>query len=605
MGGLLSSLNTPYTGLSGHQVMVDTTGNNIANANNEFYSRQVVRSSAQTPLWKQNYALGQGLHVMTVERIHDEYTFSRYKKASVEKTYYDTSFSGLKEASSYFPEIDGVGIFNDLQNYFNAWKDISTKAGDPAQKTSLAEQAQTLSQNVRDTRERLVQLQQRLNDEMKVAVDEVNRLGSQIAELNKQISLYENQGLNKKANDLRDLRDKYEFELNNLIGADVFKDGIRGSGDDQIADFEESYTLTVGGMALVDGASFHPLVLDNTQNASGIYEIKYQRSDHKVYDLTNSISSGKVGAILDLIRTDDVLGCNGNIGKLQEYINQLDTFAQGMIEATNNIYAQTAQTGASSDVLNIGTQDALVNSGYNVKEGSFDVVMYNKEGEPIGTRTVTINSSTTMQDIVNQLNANIDDNADGNASNDFDDRFVATFNNDTKTFAITSKNPSEEIYISFQDSGTNFAGALGVNRFFEGSSALDMNLALKYRDDPTLIHAYREPVEGNFEMANLMQELQNQKISFFSADGTEHQETISGFFRFLSSKVASDAEATNATRETKEAVYVSIKQEYKAISEVSVDDELVNLIRYQSGYSANAKMVTAIDEMINTILGMK
>ncbi|MDY3114104.1 MAG: flagellar basal body rod C-terminal domain-containing protein, partial [Helicobacter sp.] len=32
---------------------------------------------------------------------------------------------------------------------------------------------------------------------------------------------------------------------------------------------------------------------------------------------------------------------------------------------------------------------------------------------------------------------------------------------------------------------------------------------------------------------------------------------------------------------------------------------LVNLIRFQSGYSANAKMITTIDEMINTLLGIK
>ena len=88
MGGLLSSLNTPYTGLTGHQVMVDTVSHNIANANNEFYSRQVVRSSAQTPLQtSSNYVIGQGLNILSVERIHDEYTFSRYKKASAEKTF--------------------------------------------------------------------------------------------------------------------------------------------------------------------------------------------------------------------------------------------------------------------------------------------------------------------------------------------------------------------------------------------------------------------------------------------------------------------------------------------------------------------------------------
>ena len=608
MGGLLSSLNIPYTGLTGPQVRVDTTSNNIANANNEFYSRQVVRSAAETPLWKQNYALGQGLDIMTVERIHDEYTFMRYKKATSEKTYYDTSFAGLREASSYYPEIDGVGIYNDLQNYFNAWKDLATKAGDPAQKIALAEQANTLSKNIQETRNSLVYLQQRLNDEVKVAVEEVNRLAEQIAMINKQINEYENQDLNRKANDLRDLRDQYEFENNNLIGCEVFKQEVKGSAcvNKNIADFDEDYTLTIGGRSIVDGESWHPLTLDNSQNESGIYTIKYLRRDHKEYNLTNVLNEGKVGALLDLIRTEEVFTCQGTLGKLQVYINDLDTFANGIIEATNNIYAQCSQLGARSDKLYINTQDALTTSGYNIREGSFKVVMYDKQGNELGAREVKIDNLTNMQSIIDQLNANLDDNLDGNALNDFDDRFQATYNNDTQTFAITSKNPSEEIYISIQDNGTNFAGAFGVNRFFDGNDASNIELARAYRDDPTLIRAYREAVNGNFEVANMMQQLQYDKITFTDVyDREERQETISGYFRYIASKVASQTEGTQITQETKEAVYNSIKKEYKTISEVSIDDELVNLIKFQTGYSANAKMISAIDEMITTLLGIK
>lgn len=607
MGGLLSSLNTPYTGLTGHQVMVDVTGNNIANANNAFYSRQVVRSAAETPLWKQNYALGQGLDIMTVERIHDEFSFMRYKKATSEKTFYDTSFTALKEASSYYPEIDGVGIYNDLQNYFDAWKDLSTKAGDPAQKIALAEQAGTLATNIRETRKSLQYLQQRLNDEVAVAVEEVNRLGKQIALLNKQIVEYENKELNKKANDLRDLRDQYEFEINNLIGCNVFKEGLEGSAcvSKDIADFEESYTLTIGGKSIVDGESFHPLTLDNSQNASGIYSIKYVRSDHKEYNLTNNLVEGKVGALLDLIRTEEVLNCNGTLGKLQIYINDLDTFANGIIESTNNIYAESSQLSARSDILKINTQDALTTSGYNIRQGSFKVVMYDKDGNELGAREVKIDNLTNMQSVIDQLNANVDDNGDGNALNDFDDRFQAVYNNDTKTFAITTKNPSEEVYISIQDNGTNFAGAFGVNRFFDGNDASDIYLAQRYRDDPTTIHAFREAVDGNFAVANKMQQLQFDKVTFTDYKGEERYETISGYFRYIAGKVSSDTQATQTTQMTKEAVYSVAKQEYKAISEVSVDDELVNLIKFQSGYSANAKMITAIDEMITTLLGIK
>ncbi|WP_300791162.1 flagellar basal body rod C-terminal domain-containing protein, partial [Helicobacter sp. UBA3407] len=330
------------------------------------------------------------------------------------------------------------------------------------------------------------------------------------------------------------------------------------------------------------------------------------RRDHKEYNLTNTLNEGKVGALLDLIRTEEVFTCQGTLGKLQVYINDLDTFANGIIEATNNIYAQCSQLGARSDKLYINTQDALTTSGYNIREGSFKVVMYDKQGNELGAREVKIDNLTNMQSIIDQLNANLDDNLDGNALNDFDDRFQATYNSDTQTFAITSKNPSEEIYISIQDNGTNFAGAFGVNRFFDGNDASNIELARAYRDDPTLIRAYREAVNGNFEVANMMQQLQYDKITFTDVyDREEQQETISGYFRYIASKVASQTEGTQITQETKEAVYNSIKKEYKTISEVSIDDEMVNLIKFQTGYSANAKMISAIDEMITTLLGIK
>ena len=608
MGGLLSSLNTPYTGLTGHQVMVDTTSNNIANASNEFYSRQRVRASAETPLLKSSgNVVGQGLEIMSVERAHNEYTFMRYKKASMEKTFSETSFSALREASAYYPEVDKVGIFNDLQKYFTAWQDFSTRPGDAAQKEALVSQTENLTHIIQETRGRFRDLQLRLNDELKVVVEDVNRMAKEIAELNKQIVEYERRDINQKANDLRDKRDEYEFRINELIGCEVFKQNVQGSAcvDKNIADFDDSYTLTIGGKSIIDETGFHPLVIDGPHNADGIYSIKYVPSDHKPSNITNALVEGKVGAILDLIKTESSLGCNGQIGKLQKYIDDLDSFANGIIEATNNIYAESARKGAISDKINLSATDSLVGSGYNVREGSFDVVMYNKKGEPLATRSVKIDGLTSINDVVAQLNANIDDNNDGDAQNDFDDKFEAVFDPMSGVFSIRAKNQSEDLTISIQDKGSNFAGSFGINKFFSGKDASDIQIAEEFRKEPTLLRAHREAVEGNKEMANKILQLQYDKVKFRGKDGEDKEETINGYFRYITSIVASDTSSAKMTLDTKTALYTSVKQEHKMISEVSVDEELVNLIRFQSGYSANAKIVTAIDEMINTLLGMK
>ncbi|KAB7520344.1 flagellar hook-associated protein FlgK, partial [Flagellimonas olearia] len=100
MGGILSSLNASYTGLQAHQSMVDVTGNNISNASDEFYSRQHVIAKPQAAYMYGTKNVNMGVDVEAIERVHDEFVFSRYTKANYENTYYDTEFSHLTEASA-------------------------------------------------------------------------------------------------------------------------------------------------------------------------------------------------------------------------------------------------------------------------------------------------------------------------------------------------------------------------------------------------------------------------------------------------------------------------------------------------------------------------
>ena len=44
---------------------------------------------------------------------------------------------------------------------------------------------------------------------------------------------------------------------------------------------------------------------------------------------------------------------------------------------------------------------------------------------------------------------------------------------------------------------------------------------------------------------------------------------------------------------------------YNQLTKVDKDEELLNLMKFQATYTANAKIVTAIDEMIQTLLGLK
>lgn len=605
MGGILSSLNTSNTGLQAHQLMVDVTGNNIANASDEFYSRQRVIVSPEKPLYFQNYNLGRGVDIETIQRIHDEFTFSRYRKAATDNQFYESEFDTLREASAFFPEVDGVGIYNDIEQYFNAWKDVEKNASDPAQKQVLSQNTQTLITNIKDTRRRLKDLQIKSAEELRVAIEEINSIAKQIAEINKKLAEMEDSKELKQANELRDRRDELEFNLSKLIGNNVFKDKLKSQSrlNSDSADFDYGYTLNIaGGFNIVDGAIYHPLVIDNEDNDEGLYTVYFQGYDFKRVNITDKISGGKSGALLDLVS----YGKNGGkIGKLQEYINNLDTFAQGFIEATNNIYAQSATTEIRSQTLDLLKSSVLSDSKYNIKNGGFDVIVYDTKGNELLRKNVKIDGITTMEDIVNYLNKNTDDNHDKNPLNDFDDYFKAYYDEEAREFQILAKNPSMGLNISIEDKGSNFVGAIGVNRFLYGNNANDIELNSSYIKDPTLIRQWKAPVSGNFEIATMMLELQHKDSEFYPVRGNKQEMTVPEYFQFITGKVATDTNDVKVLGDTKKSVLAAVKKEFLAISQVSIDEEMVNLIKFQSGYAANAKVITTIDRMIETLLGIK
>lgn len=605
MGGILSSLNTSYTGLQAHQLMVDVTGNNISNASDEFYSRQRVLVRPEKPLYFQDYNLGRGVSVETIQRIHDEFVFNRYRKAAEEAQYYDTHFTTLREASAFFPEVDGVGIYNDLEEYFNSWKDLAKNSTDPAQKQVLAKNSQVLSTNIKDTRARLVRLQQKASEELEVTINEVNRIAKEIAHINGKIKEMEDQKQLKQANELRDRRDELEYNIQTLVGANVFKNHLDSNASihPKLADFDDEYVLNIGfGFNIVDGAMYHPIVLKKDDNHLNLNRVYFQGDDFKTVEITNKIVQGKAGSLISLYNS----GADGTrVGKIQDYINHLDIFAKGFIEATNSIYSQSAATQIRSDKLDVWSLNALVDSNYNIKEGSFDVVVYSTQGEEIARKTITIDRITTMHDVVKAINENTDDNKDNNALNDVDDYFRAYYDNGTKEFNILSKNPSQGLYVAIQDNGSNFTGAFGLNKFFNGEDAHDIALNQEYAKDATLIRPWLTPVNGNFDVANMMQQLQYDDVDFYVNKYEKKQMRIPEYFQFLAGRVANQTEAAQRTKETKDSVLSAVKKEHLAISQVSLDEEMVNLIKFQGGYAANAKVITTIDRMIETLLGIK
>lgn len=619
---LFSTLNTGVSGLNASELAIATTSQNISNANNEYYTRQRVQTSARTALDHGNFSVGTGTSVTSIVRIHDEFVYTRLKDSANSLAYSGFSQQSLQEVAQYFPDLQDVGLQVDLTNYNNAWNDFASNPEEGAQKINLIQSAQTLTTNIQDSRSEIRSLQDSINDQLKTNVDQLNSLGQQIADINKEIAKIESIEPNR-ANDLRDQRDKLELTMSELIDFDVFKGQLVSDDyftDANLTDQGKDYHLNIAGFSFVDGITFHEIVIDNSKNQSAYYSLYHEQQDGRRVEMTTRVSGGEIGAMLDLRGRTFAGGDNSTgypqDGLLQGYIDNMDTFAKALIVETNNVYAKSAQDSMESMRMeDLNDDAALTTYDSSIQKGTFDVVVYDASGNEVARKEISIDSATTMSDdthslsIVTQFNSNSDDNNDNNAINDVDDYFTANYGYDNKNdegiFSI-SPNPEFQGYtVAIEDQGTNFPGALGVSRFFEGTDAQSIAVDRAISNEPDLLQGFSSPISGNNTVANDMVQLQYETVTFYHKDGVESTDTIEAFYRYVTATIATDTEAVNREYETNNALYNTVFNEFQSISGVNIDEELTDLMKFQTSYSANAKILTTIDQMLDTLLGIK
>jgi len=623
MASLFNSLNIGYTGLSAAQVGINTTGNNITNAETEGYTRQRVVQSAQTPLFTDSGNVGNGVEIQDIERVFDNYVFDRYTSVSADKEYAEFTEQTLTELSTYFPEIDGVGIKADLAEYYNMWQTFADNPDTDAIKVALVEQTNTLTKHINQTQLQVNSLQSQINDQLATDINQVNSLAEELASVNKSIDAAE-AGDAYTASDLRDRRNVLERSLSRLIGSEVnqgqLESNIQIDSNSNVR--TGSYTLSVNGFNLVDGSTYHPLKLENDSNANGFYSVSYERQDGVLVPMEENISGGKVGAIFDLRggsldpKTGDPVD-----GTIENVSQQLDAFAKGLIEATNNIYAASTTTKMQSNILETPDSTALISSDLNINQGAFDIIVYDIDGNEVSRRAIEIDEATSMKGATNsiesQIAAGIDDNSDGNATNDIDD-FI-TFNyqlasDGTKrlelglepikesqgyTFSIEDQLKTEEF-----SSGTNFAGAIGLGGYFDGDNASNIRIHEELKNNPTLVSAGSSGTAGDNRVALGMVQQQFEKYTF-DVGKDSYDTTIYGMFDVTATYVGISTNNAISRNETVSTQFNATELEYYSISKVSVDEELTNLIKYQTSYGAAAKVITTVDQMMQTLLGIK
>lgn len=256
-------LSTAYTGLSAARAALEVTGQNVANANTEGYTRQRITQAplAQTALAThvaQN-SVGDGVLVTGVARLNDAAVDARVNGTASTASYWTTTAGAVGTVETSLNEPGTTGLSAVLDAFWNGWQTMANTVGSDAAAGSanaLIAQGRLVASTISTGYSSAVAAWSDARGAAASTVTTINATAAQVAHLNSTIRSLASSGGN--ANSLLDQRDAAVTSLSKLTGATT-----RSNPDGTI-------DVVVGGNALVSGSTARTVALTGAADFSAV-----------------------------------------------------------------------------------------------------------------------------------------------------------------------------------------------------------------------------------------------------------------------------------------------------------------------------------------------
>lgn len=569
MSGINTGLEIGKRALLSQQTALNVTAHNIANVSTPGFSRQRPVLEPTPSLNSFGQQVGTGVTVAMIERIYDRFVTAQISSQVQGKGKWDAETNILDQVDAVFNETSGSGLNQALNDFWNAWRAVATNPVGTAERSALVAKTTTLTQNFRDLDSGLSKLQTDLNTMVRTTVQELNLLTQQIAGLNLTIKQLEAGG--QAANDARDQRQVLVDKLAEQLPVQVFE-----QSDGQVV------MQLPGGNLLVSGSSYRQL----STTLSGTSEIvQWVDSNGTAVNVTSQLTQGKLGG---WIEARDTL--------LANYRSKLNTLAAGLIKEVNRLHSDgiglTSFTSLTSTYPVSSTTAPLSSGaslpfGSDIVDGSFQVFVYNSSGTVTSSGTVPITAATTSLTNVQTSLAAISG-------------LTATLNADgTLTISGSAGNT-----FAFRNDTSNVLMALGLNTLFTGKEARDIAVNAVVSQTPDRLATAQVEASGTFAVGDNRNALAivGVQTTSFTLSGTSS--TLDDFYATLLGQVGIDAQRAERELTRTQAMLDQLTNRREAISGVSLDEEMTNLVKFQQAYAAAAKIISVMDEMMRTVIEM-
>ena len=617
---LTQALSTALSGLQVNQASISIVAANVANADTPGYTRKVVNQVAI------GGSASIGVRVSDIQREIDLYIQRQLRVENAGASYADTRANMYSQLQDIYGQPGADTSLEAVYNSFtSALQVLSTSPDDPGARTAVVNSAQLLTQQLNQLSGNIQSL--RANAELGIAdaVNKANEAMTQIASLNGQIAAGTPGDAATEA--LQDQRDSYIDQLSQLMDINVIP-GDRG----QVSIFTSSGTQLVGAQAAQLSFDAVGTITPNSKwNANpslrGVGTITLIPPAGAPVDLiqNHAIRSGTIAAYLQM-RDQDLVQAQ----------NQLDALAAGMAQALSDKTTAGApvssppQNGFSVDVGNLSAGNTVTINYTDTATSTPHTITLVRVDDPSAlplsnTATATandtvfgINFSGGMGSVVTQINAALTGTGmtasnSGTVLQILDDGAANTVdvNSMSATATVTSLTGGSGEFPLFTDGSAPYTGVItGTGSEKVGLAArIAVNPAVVA--DPSSLIAYQAgtPAGDSTRPDFILQQLTNASLTFSPNTGigtvsAPFTGSLTTYLRQVISQQGEAASSANNLKQGQDVVLNSLQHRFNDVSGVNVDQEMANLLSLQNSYAANARVMSAVKDMLDALINM-
>lgn len=653
---MASDLQIGLSGIIASQRAMLVTAHNISNQNTKGYSRQSALMATRTPTTTVAGTLGNGVELVKILRQKDDYLNSRLRDISSSIGSASVKNQYIRELETVFNETSENSLNNALSTFFKGINDLSQFPENMSLRSILVEKAKTLTESFNSIDDEMGQMKSFIKQGVESKISDVNTIISDIAKLNKDITRLKVKSI--ESNDLYDKRESLLHDLSKLINITVRTQpngsvNVSAAGGTLVSgSFATSFTYEVDSLGNLN-------VLNNDKSANFVFksgEIKglqdlYNTTIVKYSDKLDTLASSLIKEVNKL--HSEGVGLGGGFTTIKSanavssptavikdaglpfapssgdiYITVTNTSTNAVTKNKITINTSTGTLTTIKNAINATTSGTAGNITATIVDNKLQVsaassykfdFSYALDPNPgsLGSSTVSLsgiyegtsNDTYTLKALgtgtigsTSGLQVEVKDGSGAVVatldvgSNYTPGNTLTIANGVSVSFtgsAVTSGDTLSFDVINDSDK-TNLLAALGMNSFFSGTDASDISVSTNVANDVSLFAA-STGATGNNTNALRLAALQDNS----SAVGNT---SLKDYLHQIASALGEEASNAEKSEDSFSSIETSLENRRDEVSGVSVDEEMVNLVKYQQAYQASAKYISITNELMARLL---